>query len=220
MAFADSPRAVAQAPKCVLDRDRRERGARGRARPRRHRVGARARRHLSRHEHHRSRCEPRGRVRVPRVRAFMLDAPISGSPVTVKAGQASVMVGGDEAAFERAKPVLLAHRPEGHVHRRQRPRRADEDRGQPAADGRGHRLRRSGGARREGRGRAGGAVDAILKSVAASPVLGYRGPFILEGRMPEVPLADVTLQQKDMLLVLDTAAGSAARCRSRPPPTR
>ena len=47
------------------------------------------------------------------------------------------------------------------------------------------------------------AVDAMLKSVAASPVLGYRGPFILEGKMPAVPLADVTLQQKDMLLALD-----------------
>jgi len=34
-------------------------------------------------------------------------------------------------------------------------------------------------------------------------VLGYRGPFILEGKMPEVPLADVTLQQKDMLLALN-----------------
>ena len=43
----------------------------------------------------------------------------------------------------------------------------------------------------------------MLNSVAASPVLGYRGPFILEGNMPEVPLADVTLQQKDMLLVLE-----------------
>ena len=47
------------------------------------------------------------------------------------------------------------------------------------------------------------ALDAILKSVAASPVLGYRGPFILDGKMPEVPLADVTLQQKDMLLALN-----------------
>ena len=43
----------------------------------------------------------------------------------------------------------------------------------------------------------------LLKSVAASPVLGYRGPFILEGKMPAVPLADVTLQQKDMILALD-----------------
>jgi 3-hydroxyisobutyrate dehydrogenase-like beta-hydroxyacid dehydrogenase len=49
------------------------------------------------------------------------------------------------------------------------------------------------------------ALEAILKSVAASPVLGYRGPFILEGQMPAVPLADVTLQQKDMLLVLEMA---------------
>src|SRR5262249_12234158 len=38
----------------------------------------------------------------------MLDAPISGSPITVRAGQASLMVGGDQAAFEAAKPVLLA----------------------------------------------------------------------------------------------------------------
>ena len=46
-------------------------------------------------------------------------------------------------------------------------------------------------------------VDAMLKSVIASPVLGYRGPFVLEGRMPAEPLADVTLQQKDMLLALE-----------------
>jgi 3-hydroxyisobutyrate dehydrogenase-like beta-hydroxyacid dehydrogenase len=49
------------------------------------------------------------------------------------------------------------------------------------------------------------ALDAVLKSVTAAPVLGYRGPFILEGKMPKVPLADVTLQQKDMLLVLEMA---------------
>jgi len=47
------------------------------------------------------------------------------------------------------------------------------------------------------------AVDAMLKSVVASPVMGYRGPFILE--MPEKPLADVTLQQKDMVLALEVA---------------
>ena len=48
-------------------------------------------------------------------------------------------------------------------------------------------------------------VEAILNSVAASPVLNYRGPFILEGQMPAKPLADVTLQQKDMTLVLEQA---------------
>jgi 3-hydroxyisobutyrate dehydrogenase-like beta-hydroxyacid dehydrogenase len=35
--------------------------------------------------------------------------------------------------------------------------------------------------------------------------MGYRGPFILEGGMPDKPLADVTLQQKDMILALEVA---------------
>lgn len=135
----------------------------------------------------------------------MLDAPLSGSPVTVEQGKASVMVGGDKAAFERVKPVLL-------------------DIGAKAsyigasglaaqmklainlvlmveviAFGEGVALAEKGGVPREV------AVEAMLGSVVASPVLGYRGPFILEGRMPAVPLADVTLQQKDMLLVLELA---------------
>src|SRR5262245_24365931 len=38
----------------------------------------------------------------------MLDAPISGSPVTLAQGNASLMVGGDRAAFERVEPVLRA----------------------------------------------------------------------------------------------------------------
>jgi len=38
----------------------------------------------------------------------MLDAPISGSTVTLAEGKASIMVGGDRHAFERVQPVLLA----------------------------------------------------------------------------------------------------------------
>jgi 3-hydroxyisobutyrate dehydrogenase-like beta-hydroxyacid dehydrogenase len=34
-------------------------------------------------------------------------------------------------------------------------------------------------------------------------VLNYRGPFILEGRMPAEAFADVDLQQKDLLLALE-----------------
>jgi 3-hydroxyisobutyrate dehydrogenase-like beta-hydroxyacid dehydrogenase len=49
------------------------------------------------------------------------------------------------------------------------------------------------------------AVDAVLKSVIASPMLAYRGPMILEGRMPETPFADVALQQKDQQLGLRLA---------------
>jgi 3-hydroxyisobutyrate dehydrogenase-like beta-hydroxyacid dehydrogenase len=133
----------------------------------------------------------------------MLDGPLSGSPVTVKAGNASVMVGGDEAAFERAKPVLLAIGPK--VTRIGGNGLACQMKiavnlllmVEVICFGEAVALAEKGGVSREA------AVDAILKSVAASPVLGYRGPFILEGKMPAVPLADVTLQQKDMVLALN-----------------
>lgn len=136
---------------------------------------------------------------------FMLDGPISGSPVTVNAGQASIMVGGDAEAFARAEPVLRAIGPKVT-------RIGDNGLAcqmkiainlllmiEVIAFGEAVALAEKGGVPRET------AVDAVLKSVAASPVLGYRGPFILEGEMPEVPLADVTLQQKDMVLALDIA---------------
>lgn len=134
--------------------------------------------------------------------ATMLDGPISGSPVTVTAGNASVMVGGDEAAFERAKPVLLAIGPK--VTRVGTNGQACQMKiavnlllmVEVIAFGEAIALAEKGGVGRDV------AVDAVLKSVAASPVLGYRGPFILDGKMPAVPLADVTLQQKDMLLAL------------------
>ena len=133
----------------------------------------------------------------------MLDCPISGSPVTLAQGNASVMVGGDKSAFDKAEPVLRAIGPKvTHI----------GESGlavqmkiavnlllmvEVIAFGEAVALAEKGGVAREI------AVDAILKSVAASPVLGYRGPFILEGKMPAVPLADVTLQQKDMVLALD-----------------
>lgn len=133
----------------------------------------------------------------------MLDAPISGSPVTLAAGKASIMVGGDRDAYERVRPVLLDIGA-----------KATYIGGSGLAEqmklainlvlmveviafGEAIALAEKGGVSREV------AVEAMLGSVAASPVLGYRGPFILEGNMPDVPLADVNLQQKDMLLVLE-----------------
>lgn len=142
----------------------------------------------------------------------MLDAPISGSPITLEQGSASTMVAGDRAAFDRVEPVLY-------------------DIGSKVSyiGGRGAAvqmkvavnlslivqmvafcesvaLAEKGGVARDV------AVDAMLKSVVASPVMGYRGPFILEGNMPDKPLADVTLQQKDMILALEVARrqGSSA----------
>jgi len=135
--------------------------------------------------------------------SIMLDGPLSGSPVTVVQGNASIMIGGDESAFERAKPVLLAIGPK--VTRIGGNGLACQMKiainlllmVEVIAFGEAVALAEKGGVSREI------ALDAILKSVAASPVLGYRGAFILDGKMPEVPLADVTLQQKDMLLALN-----------------
>src|SRR6266852_1573990 len=137
--------------------------------------------------------------------SVMLDAPISGSPVTVRQGNASIMVGGDEDAFEYIKPVLLAIGPK--VTRIGGNGLACQMKiavnlllmVEVIAFGEAVALAEKGGVERAA------AVDAVLKSVAASPVLGYRGPFILEGKMPEVPLADVKLQLKDMLLAHDVA---------------
>ena len=135
--------------------------------------------------------------------SIMLDGPLSGSPVTVAAGNASVMIGGDEAAYQRAMPVLLAIGPK--VMRIGGNGLACQTKiavnlllmVEVIAFGEAVALAEKGGVAREA------VVDAILKSVAASPVLGYRGPFVLDGKMPDVPLADVTLQQKDMILALN-----------------
>ncbi len=133
----------------------------------------------------------------------MLDAPLSGSPVSLEQGKASIMVGGDHAAFERVKETLSAIGPTVTY---------IGPSGMAAqmkvainlclivemvAFSEAVALAEKGGVDRTV------AVDAMLKSVVASPVMGYRGPFILEGGMPDKPLADVTLQQKDMLLALD-----------------
>jgi 3-hydroxyisobutyrate dehydrogenase-like beta-hydroxyacid dehydrogenase len=135
----------------------------------------------------------------------MLDAPISGSPITLEQGTASTMVGGDRAAFERVEPVL--HDIGSKVS-------YIGDSGaavqmkiavnltlivEMVAFCESVALAEKGGVARDV------AVDAMLKSVVASPVMGYRGPFILEGNMPDKPLADVGLQQKDMILALEVA---------------
>jgi 3-hydroxyisobutyrate dehydrogenase-like beta-hydroxyacid dehydrogenase len=133
----------------------------------------------------------------------MLDTPISASLATLEAGNASIMVGGDAGAYQRLLPILLAIGPKvTHI----------GGNGQAlyvklainlalivqvVSFCEGVAMAEKAGVDREV------AVDAFLKSVVASPVLGYRGPFILEGRMPEIAWADVNLQQKDMLLALE-----------------
>jgi 3-hydroxyisobutyrate dehydrogenase-like beta-hydroxyacid dehydrogenase len=133
----------------------------------------------------------------------MLDAPLSGSPISLEQNKASVMVGGDPSAYERIRPVLEAIGPSvtyiGASGMAMQMKVAINLCliVEMVAFSEAVALAEKGGVDRAV------AVDAMLKSVVASPVMGYRGPFILEGGMPEKPLADVTLQQKDMLLALD-----------------
>ena len=133
----------------------------------------------------------------------MLDAPLSGSPISLEQDKASVMVGGDRAAFERTRPVLEAIGPTvtyiGPSGMAMQMKVAINLCliVEMVAFSEAVALAEKGGVDRVV------AVDAMLKSVVASPVMGYRGPFILEGNMPDKPLANVTLQQKDMLLALD-----------------
>lgn len=135
----------------------------------------------------------------------MLDAPISGSPVTVAQGKASIMVGGDRGAFARVEAVLLdigakaTYIGPGGLALQMKLAINHLLIIEVIAFGEAVALAEKGGVPREI------AVTAMLNSVAASPVLGYRGPFILAGGMPAVPIADVPMQQKDILLALDVA---------------
>lgn len=133
----------------------------------------------------------------------MLDTPISGSPVSLAQGKASIMVGGDRNAFEKVKGLLGAIGPSvtyigGSGQAMQTKIGVNLTLiVEMVAFCEGVALAEKGGVSRKV------AVDAMLKSVVASPVMGYRGPFILD--MPDKPLANVTLQQKDAALALELA---------------
>ena len=140
-------------------------------------------------------------VRVAEKGARMLDAPVSGSVATLDQGQLTFMVGGDIDVFERVKPILLDVGPKAtHV----------------GANGlavsmkvatnlslavhmlafsEGLLLAEKSGIKRET------AVEVLLNSVIASPMLKYRGPFVLD--MPDEAWFDVNMMQKDMGLALE-----------------
>jgi len=134
--------------------------------------------------------------------AFFLDTPVSGSPATLAAGQMSVMVGGDRAAFEHVEEVLAAIGPKVTY---------IGPNGQAiltkvainlalvvsvTAFAEAVALVEKAGVDHEA------VVDAALKSVIASPVLGYRAPLLVDDT--DV-YADVDLQQKDLVLAQELA---------------
>lgn len=141
--------------------------------------------------------------RIAQTGASMLDAPVSGSVATLQAGQLAIMVGGPEESFKRIKPVLLSMGPKvTHIGGNGQALQVKVAINlalvvQVIGFCEGVALAERGGVPRET------AVEAMLKSVVSSPVLNYRGPFILEGNMPESAWADVDLQQKDLLLAIE-----------------
>jgi 3-hydroxyisobutyrate dehydrogenase-like beta-hydroxyacid dehydrogenase len=131
----------------------------------------------------------------------LVDSPVSGSVITLQEGKLSVMVGGRKETFEKVKPLLLDIGPKvTHV----------GDNGlalvmkigtnlslavQMLAFCEGVLLAEKSGIKREV------AVDVLTHSVIASPMVQYRGPFVL--KQPEEAWFNVNMMQKDMLLALE-----------------
>jgi 3-hydroxyisobutyrate dehydrogenase-like beta-hydroxyacid dehydrogenase len=134
--------------------------------------------------------------------AFFLDCPVSGSPATLAAGQMSVMAGGERAAFDHVERLLQAIGPKvtyigpnGHAILTKVAINLVLV-ASITAFAEGVALVEKAGVD------AGAVVDAALKSVIASPVMGYRAPLLVED---SAVYADVDLQQKDLVLAQDLA---------------
>jgi 3-hydroxyisobutyrate dehydrogenase-like beta-hydroxyacid dehydrogenase len=140
-------------------------------------------------------------AQVSELGAHMLDAPVSGSVATLEQGKLAVMVGGDAEIFERVKPILEDIGPKVfHVG----PNGAAVTMKiatnlslavQMLAFSEGVLLAEKSGIPRET------AVEVLLASVIASPMVTYRGPFVLE--QPDEAWFDVNMMQKDMNLALE-----------------
>ncbi len=133
--------------------------------------------------------------------AAMLDAPVSGSVATLEEGKLSIMVGGEREVVERARPILQAIGPKvTHVG----PNGLAVSMKiatnlslavQMLAFSEGVLLAEKSGIARET------AVEVLLNSVIASPMVKYRGPFVL--KQPDEAWFDVNMMQKDLLLALE-----------------
>jgi 3-hydroxyisobutyrate dehydrogenase-like beta-hydroxyacid dehydrogenase len=135
--------------------------------------------------------------------ADMLDAPVSGSVSTLEAGQLAIMVGGRPETFERVRPLLLDIGPTvSYVGGNGQAvlMKIATNLGlavQMVAFSEAVLLAEKGGIGREE------AVAVLLKSVIASPMVKYRGPFVLG--LPEEAWFDVDMMQKDLLLAMEAS---------------
>lgn len=130
--------------------------------------------------------------------AHMLDAPVSGSVETLEMGKLSLMVAGDEAIFERIKPILLDIGPKAtYVGQNGLAVTMKIATNlslavQMLAFCEGVLLAEKSGIKRET------AVEVLVNSVIASPMVKYRGPFVLG--MPDEAWFNVNMMQKDLNL--------------------
>jgi 3-hydroxyisobutyrate dehydrogenase-like beta-hydroxyacid dehydrogenase len=133
--------------------------------------------------------------------ADMVDAPVSGSVVTLEQGKLSVMVGGRADTFERVKPLLLDVGPKvTHVGSNGLALSMKIATNlslavQMTAFCEGVLLAEKSGIPRKV------AVDVLLNSVIASPMVTYRGPMVLNP--PDEAWFSCTMMQKDMTLALE-----------------
>lgn len=131
----------------------------------------------------------------------MLDSPVSGSVITLEEGKLSLMVGGDPAVFEKVKPILLDIGPKvTHVGKNGLAVTMKIATNlslavQMLAFSEGVLIAEKAGIKREV------AVDVLTNSVIGSPMVKYRGPFVLQ--MPEEAWFNVNMMQKDMNLALE-----------------
>jgi 3-hydroxyisobutyrate dehydrogenase-like beta-hydroxyacid dehydrogenase len=139
--------------------------------------------------------------RVAALGAQMLDAPVSGTSITVEEGRATLMVGGEADVLERVRPVLeaIGRRvihigPSGSAVTMKVAVNLSLA-VQMLAFSEGVLLAEKTGIPREK------AVEVMLASVIASPMVVYRGPHVLGH--PEEVWFDCHMMQKDLNLALE-----------------
>jgi 3-hydroxyisobutyrate dehydrogenase-like beta-hydroxyacid dehydrogenase len=133
--------------------------------------------------------------------ADMVDAPVSGSVITLQQGKLSVMVGGRKETFERLKSLLQDIGPkvtyvgDNGVALSMKIAVNLQLAVQMMAFSEAVLLAEKSGIPREV------AVDVMVHSAIASPMIQYRGPFVL--KQPDEAWFDVNMMQKDMLLAME-----------------
>jgi 3-hydroxyisobutyrate dehydrogenase-like beta-hydroxyacid dehydrogenase len=133
--------------------------------------------------------------------AHMLDTPVSGNPLMVEKGLATIMVGGDHDSFLRVNPILESIGSKVFY---------VGENGQALvlklainislavqfyAFSEGMLLIQKAGIDMKK------AIEIIQQSAIASPGIQQRAPYILTP--PEIPLFSIKLMQKDLLLALE-----------------